>query len=114
MSKINLSDLQSAANTKFSDFEVTLPGGDVVTFSPVLRLPKAKRVELADAMNVEARGEADAQTDVYDLYRDAFRIVARTAADFKKLENAIGDDPAVWQEIFASYTEETQVGEATA
>lgn len=113
MPKINLSDIQSAANTQFSDFEVTLPGGETIAFSPVLRLPKAKRIELSAALDMSARAE-EAETDVYDLYHDAFRITARTPGDFKKLTEAVGDDPAVWQELFKAFSEETQVGEASA
>lgn len=111
MPKINLSDLQSAANTKFSDFEVTLPGGAVIAFSPVLRLPKAKRVALGSALDVS---NLAADTDVYDLYREAFRIVARDESTFPEFEKAVGDDPAVWQELFEAYSEETQAGEAKA
>ena len=112
MPKINLSEIQSAANTKFSDFEITLPGGETVSFSPILRLPKAKRLELSAAMDIKAITEADNGTDVYDLYRDAFRITAKTAGAYEGLEAAVGDDPAVWQELFKAFSEETQVGEA--
>lgn len=111
MPKINLSDIQSATNLKFSDFEVTLPGGEVVLFVPVLRLPKVKRTELAEAFNVEVRAKVEESLDMYDLYRDAFRITAKHAGGFKKLEEAVGDDPAVWQELFTSYSEDTQAGE---
>ena len=110
MPKINLSEIQSAANKKFSDFEVTLPGGETVVFASVLRLPKAKRQELAAALDMEARGN-EADTDMFDLYRDAFRITAKSKDAHAKLEEAIGDDPAVWQELFKAFSEDTQVGE---
>lgn len=112
MPTINLTDIQSAANTKFSDFEVTLPGGETAAFSPILRLPKAKRLELSEALDIKARAEDGTQTDVYDLYRDAFRITAKSDKAYEKLEKAVGDDPAVWQELFQAFSEETQVGEA--
>jgi hypothetical protein len=112
MPKINLSEIQTAANTKFSDFEVTLPGGEVATFNPVLRLPKAKRIELGNAMDVKAIAESEDHVDVYDLYQDAFKITAKSKGAFEKLHAAIGDDPAVWQELFKAFSEETQVGEA--
>jgi len=115
MPKINLSDLQTAANTKFSDFEVTLPGGQVALFSPILRLAKAKRVELALAMDLEGvktRVAAGEHIDMYDLYREAFSVVAKTPEAFAALDAAVGDDPAVWRELFEAYSEETQAGEA--
>jgi hypothetical protein len=112
MPKINLSDIQSAANTKFADFEITLPGGEIIFFQPVLRLEKHRRLQLKAAMDLKARGEADADTDLYDLYQDAFKVVAKTPDAYDKLVAAVGDDPAVWQELFESYNEDTEPGEA--
>ena len=111
MPKITLATIQSAANTKFSDFEVVLSETETVAFSPVLRLPKAKRAELAAAFSVETRTAEDAGVDVFDLYRDAFRITAKTEGGFDALAAAVGDDPAVWQELFSAYSEETEAGE---
>lgn len=111
MPKITLATIQSAANTKFSDFEVVLSETETAVFSPVLRLPKAKRAELAAAFNVDTRTANDDGADVFDLYRDAFRITAKTEAGYAALVEAVGDDPAVWQELFAAYSEETEVGE---
>jgi Mycobacteriophage tail assembly protein len=115
MPKINLSTVQQAADTKYDDFVVELPTGQVVTFRAILRLDKAKRRELRAAMDLPARATAnpDSQDDIYDVYRDAFRITAKTPNDFPILEQAIGDDPAVWTELFTAFTEDAQVGEAS-
>lgn len=113
MPKIVLADVQSAADKKHSDFEVHLPSGEVVLFVPALRLPKAKRLELAEAMNIPKRAEADNGDDLYDLYRDAFRISEKAEGNYEKLLKAVGDDPAVWQELFVEFQEVGQLGEAS-
>lgn len=112
MPKIVLADIQNAANQKHSDFEVHLPDGNVILFVPALRLPKAKRLELADAMDIPKRAENDNGDDLYDVYRDAFRISEKAAGNYDKLVAAVGDDPAVWQELFVEFQEVVQSGEA--
>jgi Mycobacteriophage tail assembly protein len=114
MPKINLSTIQQTANTKYSDFEVELPTGQTAVFSAILRLPKAKRRELREAMDLAARAEQpeSAELDMFDIYRDAFRIVAKSPSAFELLDSTVGDDPAMWQELFTAFTEDTQAGEA--
>lgn len=113
MPKIVLSDFQSAANTKYQDFEVHLPGGEVVLFTPAMRMVKEQRQRLADALDIMARAEVNDGTDIYDVYRDAFRISEKVAGNYDKLAKAVGDDPAVWEALFLSFNEETQPGEAS-
>jgi Mycobacteriophage tail assembly protein len=112
MPKIILSDFQTAANEKYADFEVHLPGGEVILFVPAIRLPKAKRTELSHALDVQARAAVDDGTDIYDLYRDAFRITEKAPGNYDKLAAVVGDDPAVWQDLFIEFQEITQPGEA--
>jgi hypothetical protein len=112
MPKINLSDIQTAANNKFTDFEITLPTGEVIFFQPVLRLEKARRLQLKASMDLAKRAEADEDTDLYDLYQDAFKVIAKTPDAYDKLVAVVGDDPAVWQGLFEAYSEETEPGEA--
>lgn len=111
MPSIKLSDIQHAADKKFGDFEIHLPDETIVSFAPALRLPKASRKELAAALDIEKRAEVDNGDDLYDLYKDIFRISARQADGFKKLEKVVGDDPAVWQELVAEFMEDSQAGE---
>jgi hypothetical protein len=110
MPSIALKDIQEAANKKYGDFEVHLPGDEIVSFVPALRLPKEKRQELRTAFNAEKRVAADNEVDVYDIYQDVFRITARQKDAFEKLEAAVGDDPAVWEELAKEFMQDA--GEA--
>lgn len=112
MPSIKLSDFQEAANKKFGDFEIHLPGEEIVSFAPALRLPKDARKKLAAALDIEKRAEADNGDDLYDVYKDIFRISARQADAFSKLEAAVGDDPAVWEELTNAFMADTAAGEA--
>jgi len=113
MPSITLNDIQSAADKKFGDFEVVLPDGETVTFIPALRLPKETRRKLGKAFDIEARAaEEGNDDDMFDVYKDVFRITQRHAGDFDKLEKAVGDDPAVWEELSTSFMQDTQAGEA--
>lgn len=113
MPKINLSDFQTAASLKYQDFEVHLPSGEVVLFTPAMRMVKEQRQRLAKALDIMARATADDGTDLYDVYRDAFRISEKAVGNYDKLAAAVGDDPAVWEALFLSFNEETQPGEAS-
>lgn len=113
MPKINLSDIQSAANIKYQDYEVHLPGGEVILFTPAMRMVKEQRAKLATALDIMTRAEANDGTDLYDVYRDAFRISEKAVGNYDKLAAAVGDDPAVWEALFLSFNEETQPGEAS-
>lgn len=113
MPKLNLSDLVEAADKKYGDFEVHLPSGEVILFTPAMRMDKERRHKLADAMNIPARADADNGDDLYDVYKDAFRISEKVAGNFDKLAAAVGDDPAVWQALFMEFNEETVLGEAS-
>lgn len=115
MPKIQLTTIQQAVDTKHDDFVVELPTGQSATFSAILRLDKPKRRALRAAMDLKGRAEAnpDSDDDIYDVYKDAFRITAKTGNDFPLLEQAVGDDPAMWSDLFAAFSEDAQVGEAS-
>lgn len=112
MPSIKLSDIQAAADKKYGDFEVHLPDNDIVSFAPALRLPKEKRRLLAAVLDIQKRAEADDDADIYDVYRDVFRVSARQAHGFDKLTEAIGDDPAIWEELASEFLSVTEAGEA--
>jgi hypothetical protein len=113
MPKIDLSDIQSAASAKYQDFEVHLPSGEVVLFTPAMRMVKEQRQRLAKAMDIMARANINDGTDLYDVFRDAFKISEKVEGNYEKLAAAVGDDPAVWEALFLSFNEETQPGEAS-
>jgi len=112
MPSIKLSDIQDAADAKYGNFEVHLPDGDIATFSPALRLPKERRAALSAALDLEARSQANNGDDLYDVYKDIFRISATTAYHFTRLEACVGDDPAVWEQLVNEFIADTQTGEA--
>lgn len=113
MPSIKLSDIQSAADKKYGDFEVHLPGGEIISFVPALRLPKEKRKRLAAAFDVEKRVNGDEpELDLYDIYQDVFRVSVRQADAFDKLTAAVGDDPAVWEELAREFMQDTQAEKA--
>ena len=112
MPVISLKDIQHAAEKKFSDYEIHT-ADEVLYFRPALRLPKPKRRELAAALNIQERAKTPTDDDLFDVYKDAFRISAREEAMYDKLVEAVGDDPAVWQELFIAFNEDTQAGEAS-
>jgi hypothetical protein len=112
MPSIKLSDIQQAADKKFGDFEIHLPDGEIVSFAPALRLPKESRKKLGAALDIEKRAEVDNGDDLYDVYKDIFRISAKQADGFARLEKAVGDDPAIWAELTAEFMQESQAGEA--
>lgn len=117
MPKIILSDIQSAVEKKYSDFEVHLSDGSVLLFVPAMRLPKEKRIQLSAALDIPGRAarlEADGEwDDIYEVYRDAFRISEKAEGNYERLAKALGDDPAAWQELFVAFNEDTQAGEAS-
>jgi hypothetical protein len=113
MPSIKLSDIQSAADKKYGDFEIHLPSGEIISFVPALRLPKEKRRTLAKAFDVETRVKGDEpDLDLYDIYQDVFRVSVRQADAFDKLKAAVGDDPAVWEELAREFMQDTQAGES--
>jgi hypothetical protein len=112
MPSITLNDIQTAADKKFGDFELVLPNGETVSFIPALRLPKETRRKIGKAFDVEARAKIEGNDDdIFDIYKDVFRICERRTGDFDKLEAVVGDDPAVWQELSDNFLNDTQAGE---
>jgi hypothetical protein len=127
----NFSDIQKAAEEKFGDYEVIVPVKDgkkgeteTLTFVHLLRAPKALRQAYAAAIDPKtyADDEEAQELDVVEglslFLKESFRVVAKTPRDFERLAETVRDanggldDMAVWQELFASYQAETQVGEA--
>lgn len=113
MPKIVLKDFQESINSKFADYEIHLPSGEICLFTPAVRMPKEQRRKLGAVMNIKARAEVNDDSDIFDVYRDTFRVSEKVPGHFDKLQEVIGDDPAVWQELFIDFQELTQSGEAS-
>lgn len=113
MPKIILKDFQESINSKFADYEIHLPSGEVLLFTPAIRMEKGQRRQLAEVMNIPKRAEVDDDSDIYDVYQDCFRVSEKVPGNFDKLKAVVGDDPATWQELFIDFQEITQSGEAS-
>lgn len=121
MSALSLDDLRKGADAKYPDFEIEMEDGKVLGFKPVLRLPKAKRKAVADALDLKKRMEAlpeDHDVDQAELMisvlSDALKAAERTKGDFALLAKWAGmDDLGIWLFLFEQYSETTDPGEAS-
>lgn len=114
MTQVTLTDIQRAAEKKYGNYTVFL-GDEVLTFLNPMRLPKDKRKAIADLNTVEfyEPGSAGAEYDKWDMYKRIFELSAKHESHFTKLQDAIGDDPAVWEELFDALNTVTELGEAS-
>ena len=117
---IELSELTTAAENGYKAYEI-LDGGEVIaSFQPLLKLPKAVRTEVVKAVDfkqivmdlIEAGPDIEDDRDLYDLMREALRLVCNDDEMFSRLEEKIGDKPLVWKYIFEEYEKLTNPGEA--
>lgn len=121
MSALTLDDLQKGADDKYPDFEIEMEDGKVLGFKPILRLPKAKRKLVADALDFKKRFEdlpKDSDADTSDLmiaaFSDALKAAERARGDHAALLKWAGkEDLGMWLFIFEAYSEKTQLGEAS-
>lgn len=120
MSALTLDDLRKGAATKYPDFEIETEDGKVLGFKPIFRLSKAKRKQVADAMDIEQRIKAlgdDSDVDQSELmitiFSDALLAAERTKGDHAALAEWAGaEDLGMWLFIFRAYSEKTDLGEA--
>lgn len=121
MSALKLDDLRKGAEAKYPDFEIETEDGKILGFQPVFRLVKAKRKQVAHAMDVERRlKELDEESDVdqaelmIQIFSDALLAAERTKGDHAALAKWAGaDDLGIWLFIFRAYSEKTDLGEVT-
>lgn len=121
MSAIKLDDLRRGADAKYPDFEIEMEDGRVLGFKPILRLNKAKRRAVADALDVKKRLEAlpedhdmDQATLMINTFSDAMKAAERTRGDHSALVKWAGlDDLGMWLFLFEQYTEVTDPGGAS-
>ncbi|MFF9644729.1 phage tail assembly protein [Kitasatospora aureofaciens] len=110
MASYTLDDIRAAADAKYASTDIDLGTGDVVHLVNPLRLPKASRDALHELQDRLEKDGADQQV----LLEDAIRLVSDSGQKADALLTAIGGDLAVLAQIFETYGESTQVGEASA
>lgn len=112
-----LDDIRTAADKKYAATEITV-GDTVCKLINPLRLPKEKRATLMSIQSELSAGEDEAddaaEVDQVEIFSRAIRTVAETDRQADVLLGAVGDDLAVLAELFQTYGETTQVGEASA
>ncbi|MEU6572289.1 phage tail assembly protein [Streptomyces sp. NPDC046805] len=110
MAVFSLDNIRAAAEAKYGSTDIELGDGFVARLLNPLRLPKEKRAEL---LKIQEKLDGD-DADQEQVLADAIRLVAENDTAGEKLLDAVGSDLAVLAQIFASYSEGTQVGEASA
>lgn len=121
MSALSLDDLRKGASAKYPDFEIEMEDGRVLGFKPVLRLPKAKRKAVAEALDIKKQIEdlpEDTDMDQAELMikilSGAMKAAERTRGDYSLLEKWAGkEDLGMWLYLFNEYNEVTSAGEAS-
>jgi hypothetical protein len=121
MSALKLDDLRKGAEAKYPDFEIETEDGKVLGFKPVFRLPKDKRKSVAAAFDLKARIEElgeESEVDQPQLFisvlSDALKAAERTEGDHAALAEFAGtEDLGIWLFVFTSYSETTDLGEAS-
>lgn len=109
MSNFTLDDIRAAAEKKYGSTDIEVGDITVHLLNP-LRLPKAKRKALL-ALQEQLEDE---DADQEEFLEKAVRLIAATEIEADLLLEEVGDDLALLAEIFASYTEGQQAGEASA
>lgn len=109
MAQFSLDQIREAAEAKYGATEITF-GNDVCRLLNPLRLSKEKRSEL-----LKIQDQMDAENvDQEEVLGQAIRLVAESQPAANKLLKAVGSDLAVLAQIFQTYGDGTQAGEASA
>ncbi|WP_263729959.1 phage tail assembly protein [Cellulomonas sp. SG140] len=109
MSTMTLDDIRAAAEAKYGSFDVELDGSTVRLVNP-LRMTKAKRkavLDLQSKLNDEG-------SDQEELLGELIVAVAENPSAGKALVKSIGGDLAMLAVLFEGYSQQVQVGEASA
>lgn len=121
MSALSLDDIAKGASSKYPDFEIEAEGGRILGFKPVLRLPKAKRKLVADALDLKKQidelpedHDMDQAELMIKVLSGALKAAERTRGDYTVLEKWAGkEDLGIWLYLFEQYNEVTEPGEAS-
>lgn len=121
MSALKLDDLRRGADSKYPDFEIEMEDGRILGFKPVLRLNKARRRAVAEALDLQKRVEnlpedtdMDQATLIINTLSDALKAAERSRGDHAALVKWAGtDDLGMWLFLFEQYSEVTDPGGAS-
>ena len=105
---MKFNDLAKAADKKDAPLELDLPDETKVVLRLPLRLSREERKAITRAFDVKDEEEKD----MLDIYTDVFRIVIEEKEAADKLLDLMGEDLAMYQELFAEFAERMQPGEA--
>lgn len=105
---MKFTDLASAADKKYSPLELDLPDETKVVMRLPLRLSREERKAITKAFDIKDEEEKD----MLDIYSEVFRIVIEDEKVADKLLELLGEDLALYQELFAEFAERMQPGEA--
>lgn len=105
---MKFNDLAKAADKKYAPLELDLPDESKVILRLPLRLSREERKAITRAFDVKDEEEKD----MLDIYTDVFRIVIEEKEAADKLLDLMGEDLAMYQELFAEFAERMQPGEA--
>ncbi|GLZ81410.1 hypothetical protein Afil01_62170 [Actinorhabdospora filicis] len=108
--QFTLDDIRNAAEARYGSTDIAIDEARTVRLLNPLRLPRARRDELAALQEaIQAEG-ADQEKAITDM----IRCVAETRSAGDALIKATGGDLAVLATIIERYSEGAQVGEASA
>ncbi|ATI18800.1 tail assembly chaperone [Streptomyces phage Diane] len=109
MATFSLDSIRAAAEAKYGSTDIELGDGFTTRLLNPLRLPKEKRAEL-----LKIQDKLDGSDDQEAVLAEAIHLVAENETAASKLLEAVGSDLALLAQIFATYSEGAQVGEASA
>lgn len=112
MSNFTLDDIRAAAEKKYGQLVIEF-GNEKVELRNPLRLSKDERKTLVKIQNEMDEAENDEGFDQEEAMKNIIILVAKEETSAKHLIAEIGDDLTVLAQIFASYGEATQAGEAS-
>lgn len=105
---MKFTDIAKAADKKYSPLELDLPDESKVVMRLPLRLSREERKAISKAFDIKDEEEKD----MLDIYTEVFRIVIEDEKSADKLLDLLGEDLALYQELFAEFAERMQPGEA--
>lgn len=109
MASFSLDDIKAAAEAKFGSTDIDISETETVRLLNPLRLSKEKR----DSLTALTKSMSEDDADQEAILSEAIELVAESAGAAEKLLGAVGSDLAVLVQIFTTYSEGTQVGEAS-
>ena len=117
MASFTLDDIRSAADKKYASTEIKVSEEMTVVLLNPMKLCKEKRealVAINSELIVPEGEEPNPDMDQVDIFQRAIALVAAAPEQAKALLDLVGDDLSVLAEIFETYGQAQQAGEASA